>query len=531
LIYGDDDKITMNEKNDTHEPRRAFRAGWMLALVFTMILGTGIGLVIAGNLNFLPQTHASNVPTTFAAPQALDNSGTNILKQTQDSFRQIVQMAKPAVVTIETKKEITGAQNYFFGPGDDMFFNPFKDRMPDPKDESQKQYDITGGSGFFISDDGYILTNNHVVSDSVEITITTDEHVEYKAELVGTDPMTDVALLKIDSSDSFPYLDLGNSENAQIGDWVIAIGSPIKLAQTVTVGVISGKNREDVQIGNIDYSNFIQTDAAINFGNSGGPLLDINGKVIGINTAIAGGVNVSGIGFAIPSNLAKFAYENLKSHGEVVRGWVGVTIQAVDTDLAKSLGLKKPTGAMVNSVIPGDPADKAGIKVGDLILEIDGVEVPSNAALSRMIAEKEIGKPVKFKILRNNQKIDFTVTPSKRPSNTSSRVNQPGGSAESESKLGLTLGEITPDIRENLGIPGNVNGIIVKNVKQNSVAADKMFFRNDVISEIDDTPVKSISDYENAVTKASGRVAKFKVYRQQLTGEGWISFFIGVPVE
>ena len=499
---------------------------WIITLFVFGAVCIGIGFIAAANFNLLPVTRASNAPTS-AAPLT-SGEGVDILFRTQESFRQIVTQAKPAVVTIETKKEAS-AMPFNIGPNDNwFFFDPFKRPDTSPK-QDEKNYEITGGSGFFVSSDGYILTNNHVVSDAVEITVTTDDQETYKAELVGNDPMTDVALLKIDGNQQFKYLELGNSENAQIGDWVIAIGSPIRLAQTVTVGIISGKNREDVHIGNIDYSNFIQTDAAINFGNSGGPLLDIYGKVIGINTAIAGGANVTGIGFAIPSDLAKFAYENLKAHGEVVRAWIGVTIQQVDADLAKVYGLQKPMGAIVNSIVKDDPADKAGLKVGDLILKIDGAEVTSHASLSRMIAEKSIGKSIDLTVMRDGKTMHFTVTPSLRPKDTQAKVSN-GVKSEIESPIGISVSALTPAIRKELGVPDDINGVIINDVKKNSRAAEKMLFMYDIVSEIDHQPISNIGEYEKAMSNAN-KVALFKIYRQNLTGGGWTSIYVAIPLD
>ncbi|MFH1515890.1 MAG: trypsin-like peptidase domain-containing protein, partial [bacterium] len=427
--------------------------------------------------------------------------------------------------TIETKKEVPNMM-FNMPPNDGFhFFDPFKKEMQ--PDDGEKNFEITGGSGFFVSSDGYILTNNHVINKAIEITVIIEDQNSYRAELVGTDPMTDVALLKITDNRTFPYLELGNSENSQIGDWVIAIGSPIRLAQTVTVGVISGKNREDVQIGDIDYSNFIQTDAAINFGNSGGPLLDIYGQVIGINTAIAGGANVTGIGFAIPANLAKFAFNNLKAHGEVIRGWIGVTIQQVDSDMASLFGLKKPYGAIINTIVEGDPADKAGLKVGDLIIELDDVEVPSHASLSRMIAEKEIGTPIKMKVLRDKKEMIFHVTPSRRPANASAKVSN--AVVEKESPIGLSLSEITENSRIKLNLPAHITGVLVTKVKKNSNAADKMIIQYDVISEVDNVKIENIAGYEAAIAKAKD-VVLLKIYRQNLTGNDWTSLYIAVPL-
>jgi len=524
-------------RNLNRNERHGHQLPWVLTLLLFGIICIGIGFVVAANLDMIPRTRAENAPTSLGAPGTNYASGLNILQATQESFRTIISAAKPAVVTIETKREMQGLQFNMTPPEDFFFFDPFRMEPFQKKEKGQeneedKNYTFTGGSGFFISSDGYILTNNHVVKDAVQINVITDDQRSFTGELVGTDPMTDVALLKIASNENFSYLELGNSENSQIGDWVIAIGSPIRLAQTVTVGVISGKNREDVQIGGIDYSNFIQTDAAINFGNSGGPLLDINGKVIGINTAIAGGANVTGIGFAIPSNLAKFSYENLKAHGEVIRGWIGVTIQQVDSDIAKSYGLSKPTGALINSVVKGDPADKAGLQVGDLILEIDGKEVPSHASLSRMIAEKPVGKEITLKILRNGKPMNVPITPSKRPEDVSAKVGQvtPQPPVEKESKIGLSITNLTQQIREELGVPADVSGIVITKVKKNSKAAEKGLFMYDIISEADNKKVSNVNDLEKALGEAKD-VILLKIFRQDLTGGNWRSFYMAIPVE
>ncbi|HYE77835.1 MAG TPA: trypsin-like peptidase domain-containing protein, partial [bacterium] len=368
------------------------------------------GIVFAAEFHTLPGASAQDEGGTSATPAVnvpMTPSGAN-------PFREVIKQIKPAVVNIETERRAgSGAGGMdelpfpFFGPpsGPDEFGDEGPETFP------------TGGSGFIIDPEGYIITNNHVIQDSVTITVTLDDGRQFDAELVGSDPSTDVAVIKIDGQAAkIPTsLRLGDSDGVEIGDWVIAVGSPLGLQQTVTVGVVSAKNRQEVNIQGSKYSDFIQTDAAINFGNSGGPLLTIDGRVVGMNTAIAGGPNVSGIGFAVPANKIKFVYENLRTHGKVLRGYIGIYVGEVSRGLAKANDMESAYGALVTQVDPDTPAGRAGIKFGDIVVGVDGTRVMNRQHLVNMVAEKGVGKVVKLQILRDGGQTELTVKTEQRP--------------------------------------------------------------------------------------------------------------------
>lgn len=327
------------------------------------------------------------------------------------SFADLVEKVKPAVVNISTETTVRIPGNpfrHFFGPDEEGPFGDFFKRFfGDIPDRELKQQSL--GSGFIIDKDGYIITNNHVVEGADEIKVKLADKREFKAKVVGRDPKTDLALIKISSIfKDLPTLPLGDSDKIRVGDWVLAIGNPFGLEHTVTQGIISATGRV---IGSGPYDNFLQTDAPINPGNSGGPLINLKGEVIGINTAII--ASGQGIGFAIPSNMAKTVITQLKEKGKVIRGWIGVSIQTLTPELAQSFGLKETRGALVADVVPGGPADKAGLKRGDIIISFDGKEINEMSELPKIVAETPIGKTVNVKIIRNGKEkiLKMTIAP------------------------------------------------------------------------------------------------------------------------
>ncbi len=327
------------------------------------------------------------------------------------SFADLVEKVKPAVVNISTETTVRIPGNpfrHFFGPDEEGPFGDFFKRFfGDIPDRELKQQSL--GSGFIIDKDGYIITNNHVVEGADEIKVKLADKREFKARVVGRDPKTDLALIKISSIfKDLPTLPLGDSDKIRVGDWVLAIGNPFGLEHTVTQGIISATGRV---IGSGPYDNFLQTDAPINPGNSGGPLINLKGEVIGINTAII--ASGQGIGFAIPSNMAKTVITQLKEKGKVTRGWIGVSIQSMTPELAQSFGLKDTRGALVADIVPGGPADKAGLKRGDIIISFDGKEINEMSELPRIVAETPIGKTVNLKIIRNGKEkvLKITIAP------------------------------------------------------------------------------------------------------------------------
>jgi serine protease Do len=349
------------------------------------------------------------------------------------------------------------------------------------------------GSGFVISSDGYILTNNHVVDDANQIKIKLADGKEYDAKVVGRDPKTDLALLKAEGVSGLQSLQLGDSDSLKVGNWVVAIGSPFGLEQTVTAGIVSAKGRV---IGSGPYDNFIQTDASINPGNSGGPLLNTEGEVIGINTAIfsQSGGNV-GIGFAIPVNMAKEIVPQLKDKGHVTRGWLGVGIQKVTPELSKSFGLKDEKGALVSQVAKGGPADKGGIETGDVIVEFNGKKVSDSNDLPRMVASIPVGKTVAVKVLRGGNVVDREVKIGEM------EQKEEVADSSTHKPLGMTVQNITPEIAKGLGLKSET-GILVASVVPGSPAAKADIRSGDVIQQINKKPVKDVEDFKQKIESA-----------------------------
>lgn len=424
-------------------------------------------------------------------------AGSADMKGPPISFADLAERLKPAVVNIRTTKTLTsGGIGPFaspFGQGGpfDQFFNDefFKRFFGDVPQRQYKQRSL--GSGFIISNDGYIFTNYHVVEKADEIIVKLSDDREYTAKTVGKDKNTDIALLKIETDDSLPVAKLGDSSELRVGDWVIAIGNPFGLSQTVTAGIVSAKGRV---IGAGPYDDFIQTDASINPGNSGGPLFNLSGEVVGINTAIV--AQGQGIGFAIPVNMAQSILPDLKEKGKVIRGWLGVSVQDITDELAKSLELKTREGALVADVFKGDPADKAGIKPKDVIIAVDGTAVKDTHDLLKVIAEKDVGHSVKITILRNGKEKVYHVRIAERPDEEAFAAREMTGEF-----FGISVQEITPDIARHLGL-ATTDGVIVRDVKGGSPADEAGIVAQDVIHEVNRVKIVSIRDYEREMKKA-----------------------------
>ncbi len=413
-------------------------------------------------------------------------------------FTDLSKKAGPAVVNISTVKVVETSKKLkkFFGPfhRDDMPFDDFFKEFFGDIPQKRKAHSL--GSGFILSEDGYIVTNNHVIKEAEEIKVVLQGGEEsYPAEVVGKDQETDLALLKIDADKDLPVLKFGNSNDMEIGQWVVAIGNPFGLDHTVTAGIISAKGRV---IGAGPYDNFLQTDASINPGNSGGPLLNMDGEVIGINTAIV--ASGQGIGFAIPSNLAKDVIKQIKEYGQVKRGWLGVTIQDIDSNTAKALGLPEPKGALVASVRAGEPAAKAGIKVGDVILSVAGQEIDDAGDLTRTIGQLSPGKTVSIEVWRKGDLKEIQVTLGER----SSQIAQAQGK-EQQSEAGLLGMELRPvgeQEAESLGL-SSTKGLLVVDVKEMSKAAEANMRRGDVILEANGESVNSLADFKRIISQDS----------------------------
>ena len=414
------------------------------------------------------------------------------------SFVDIAKKDSPAVVNISTTQKVQRRrrQPQFPPPGpgpfgeDDPFAEFFRRFFGERPPLGQQR---SLGSGFIISEDGYVLTNNHVIGDADKITVRLSSNEEYTAKVVGADEKTDIALIKITPKHPLPTLSLGTSARLQVGDWVVAIGNPFGLEQTVTAGIVSAKGRA---IGAGPYDDFIQTDASINPGNSGGPLLNLNGEVIGINTAIMSqsGGNI-GIGFAIPIDLAKPIVAQLKSRGKVTRAWLGVAIQDVTPELAKSFGLQEPHGALVAEVTKDGPADKAGLKRGDVITAFNGTPVTESHELPAVVAESAVGTQVDVTVLRDGQEHTFTVTLGKL---TDQQARAESGS-EGDTSWGMTVANLTPETLRQFQLERKQTGVVIVDVEDGSPAARAGLQPGDIIEEVNRQPVTSVDDFTTAL--------------------------------
>jgi len=426
------------------------------------------------------------------------------LKQTAKAFTNVGKKAIPAAVFIKSQFT-TVANNH--NPSIEDYENPFdyfndeffRHFFNSPKGMHQQQQapQMAGGSGCIVSKDGYILTNCHVVKDATKITVVLNNGEEHDAKVIGIDPRTDLAVLKIETTD-MPFLTFANSDELEVGEWAIAIGSPFALQATLTVGVISAKGRQDLRI--TDLGDFIQTDAAINPGNSGGPLLNIDGQVVGINTAIvsqSGGY--MGIGFAIPSNMAKYVMNQIISNGSVKRGCLGVQIQEVDKQLAETLNLKKAEGLLITDIIKNSAAEKAGLKQGDIIIEYNGLAVKNAQNFKNEIALNDPSKPVDLKIIRNGKTMMIKATLEATPEETIS--------AET-STLGIELGElkdIQNDILKKYGYGSDTEGIMITKVKRGSIGDQAGLKPGMLILQVNQRNIKTKLDFQEALTNSKDK--------------------------
>ncbi|MDH3667577.1 MAG: DegQ family serine endoprotease [Paracoccaceae bacterium] len=422
------------------------------------------------------------------------------------SFADLAERLSPSVVNISTAQRVErpgdgGPQVPEGSPFEDLFKDFFENGQPRAPQTVQSL-----GSGFVISAEGYIVTNNHVIAEADEITINFYNGVSLEATLIGTDPKTDIALLKVEPTEPLPFVNFADSDAARVGDWVLAIGNPFGLGGSVSAGIISARNR-DINAG--PYDDFIQTDAAINRGNSGGPLFDMNGDVVGVNSAIISPTgNSVGIGFAVPANLAKGVVDQLREYGVTRRGWLGVRIQTVNDEMAEALGMENAMGALVADVTDGGPAKEGGVEAGDVIIKFDGQDVEQMRDLPRMVAETEVDKAVRVVVFRKGKTLTLKVTIAlleEDGTQASAPATEDGG-AESKAlelaQLGLTLGDLTSDARTEFGIADDVTGVLITGVTEAGSAAEKGLRPGDVIVEVGQEPVAAPEDVEAKVNEA-----------------------------
>ncbi len=484
--------------------------------------GTAILALVAaslgGGLIAAYATHGGGTTPVFVST-AQAASGAEALPQTM-TFAPVVKRAAPAVVQISSTKVIKAEaqgrngrgqqQNPFF---DDPFFRRFfGDQNPfQPRDRRESGL----GSGVIVSPNGYILTNNHVVEGATSVKVTLSDRREYTAKIIGTDPQSDIAVVKIEAKNDLPVLPLSDSSKSQVGDICLAIGNPFGIGQTVTMGIVSATGRNSLGIES--YEDFIQTDAAINPGNSGGALINARGELIGINTAILSGSGANaGVGFAIPINMARNVMDQLMKSGKVVRGYMGAMLQNVDPNVAKAFGLPSGTaGAAVTSVDPGTPADKAGLKTGDVITAVNGENIVDMAQLRLRIASFAPGTTVRLHVFRDGKPQDVNVTLAERPSDKERAKGRrggggPGGDNGQPSSLnGVSVQDLTPQIAQQLGLDSNVTGVVVTDVDEASAAADAGLQQGDVIQQVNRQPVRNTNDFDKLTRNANGTVLLF----------------------
>ncbi len=426
------------------------------------------------------------------------------------SFADLVEVLQPSVVNISTTSVVRRQSPFQRQPnspfgGNDSFDDFFKKFFGG--NSPQKEFKRQGlGSGFIMSKDGYVVTNNHVIDKATDVQVVLQNGDKFKAEIIGKDPKTDLAVLKFEPDQEVQAVNFGDSDHLRIGDWVIAIGNPFGLGYTVTAGIVSAKGRS---LGLGAYDDFIQTDASLNPGNSGGPLFNLQGEVVGVNTAIV--ARGQGIGFAIPIDMAEFVIEQLKSDGKVVRGWLGVYVQKVTPEIASSFGLKEDEGALVSDLAPDSPAEKAGIVRGDVIVEYDGQPVNDVSDLTNMAAVTAPGTEVDVKVVQDGKPKNVKVTLAEFPEQEAQVKD------EVRKGLGLTVRQLTPNIVKRFKLSQD-EGVIIANVERGSAAGDAGLKPGDIVLEINKEPIDTLADYSSALEDVNpGDTALFLVKRGQNT--------------
>ena len=479
--------------------------GYFVGAFIFILVGTLIGLGVSASLN-ASHSPVGGVDAVVASTSAMAAGGT-----AESPFVSVVEKALPAVVFIDVRKKVAAGDSE--DPQEQMFRRFFGDNGNKAPQKQRTQ--PSSGSGFIIDTQGHVLTNNHVVRDADDITVTLNDKRTFKAKVVGADPETDVAVIQI-VGDHLPVLPLGDSDRLRVGDWAIAIGNPLgQLRGSVTVGIISAQGRTDLNIwgGTPSYQDFIQTDASINFGNSGGPLCNINGEAIGINTAI--NTSGQGIGFAIPINLVRHVADQLMASGKVQRAWLGIQLAELTPELAEGFGLSEQRGILVNDVIAGTPADRAGLKRNDVIVEFDGQSVSDLPKFRLKVADTKVGSRVPLMVLRDGKRIPVTVTLSERPVDGVANAVPKGGDEDvaPASVSGLTVREMTAEEKSNTKVS---SGVLVTHVAEGSAAEDAGIQPGDIVEQVGGKPVTSAASLMKMLkdTKVSKKHAALLVYHE-----------------
>lgn len=493
------------------------------AILTLVAASIGGGLIAA----FVVASHSGH-PESVVAHADVNNiqHSTQLTSQISNSFADVIEKASPAIVSIRMTRVIKASEQQSDNPFlSDPFFRQFFGG-PNARPRDQREEGL--GSGIIVSPTGYILTNNHVVDKATKLKVELSDGRDFPGKVVGKDPQTDVAVVKIDAS-NLPVLPFANSDSARVGDLCFAIGNPFGQDHTVTMGIVSAKHRS-LERGTY-IQNFIQTDAAINPGNSGGALINANGQLIGMNTMILTGGGTSfggeagniGIGFAIPSNLAKSVMDQIERTGKVSRGYIGVSLQNLSPELAQQFGVKSDKGAVIAEVTPNQPGAKAGLKQGDVITAIDGKKVEGSDDLTMDVISHEPGTTVTLDVIRNGQPMTVKVTLGTRPggtdwnkpgNNNSNEPDNDNGNGGNASARGITVENLTPDLAQQIGVPPTTHGVVVDSVDASSPAADSLG-RGVIITAVDRKPVNNVEEFKRAMSQAEGKAVLLTITSAQ----------------
>lgn len=468
----------------------------LVPLLGVLMVGALAGSLLTAKTGRAPFGVGNTVPILVAASSPVPAGQLSIAR----GFSDVVKRVQPAVVNIASTKVVRSSEH---GPSSPFFSDPFfrqffGDEFGPLSRVPRERREHSLGSGVIVSSEGYLLTNNHVVQGADEILISLRDKRDLKGKVVGTDPKTDVAVLKVESK-NLPAVVFGDSAKVEVGQFVLALGNPFGIGQTVTMGIVSATGRGGLGIE--DYEDFIQTDAAINPGNSGGALVNAQGELIGINTAIltGGGGGNQGVGFAVPITMARQVMQQIMQPGKVTRGWLGVVIQPVDRPMAKAFGLKEPRGALIGDVTPDSPAARAGLQKGDILLELEGKAVADSRDLSLRIGMIAPATSVKLKIFRSGAEHELTVMLGEMPAKMDQIAGKPG--ANGRSLEGLSVDELSSDVARQLGLPRGTKGVVVSDVQPGSAAAEAGLRRGDVIQEVNHKPVTNLAEFQEALSQ------------------------------